>query len=66
MLIEEYRKEGDRNKTLMDVDDPLEKIRLEKILGIERSRGNQVLLEKNKKLEKIVLEKIQELKLSNQ
>ena len=62
-LSEESRREEERIQLLGQVHNPLERMRLEKILDIERSRARMKLLRDNTALEDLVASRFQELRM---
>jgi hypothetical protein len=62
-LTEESKCEEERLQFLGQVYDPVERMRLEKILEIERSHARLKLLRDNAALEELVASRFQELRI---
>lgn len=64
-MVEERRKEDERLSLLVNIRDPLEKKRLEKILAMEKTQANEKIVEFNKQMDKKLLEFKRELDKKN-
>lgn len=51
MLVEERKKEQERERMLNECQDPIERKRLEKILAMEKADANEFIIKFNKEMD---------------